>query len=156
MAGGTRIRLNEAELARVNYTGGMVSTRVGILAEQIATAARVYAPKRTGRMVLSIDTEKGYARRTGCSFRVTVDVPYARYVLRGTYGPIHAKLRRDAFGRFSGAGVDSRGRRTENRKRMPVGRSQGGPETWAREVSGQTANDFLSEAARDVLARYGI
>jgi hypothetical protein len=154
--GATRIRLNEAAISAINYPGGMVSVRVGIVAEQIATLARVYSPKRTGQMVLNIGTEHGYARRTGCSFRVVIDVPYATYVLRGTYGPIHGKLRRDTFGRFTGRGTDIRGRPTGNRNRLPVGRSQGGPVTWAHSVAGQTANDFLSTAAREVLARYGI
>lgn len=151
-----KVRLNEAQLAAVNYPGGMVSVATDRVAGEIATLARIYSPKRTGDMSRSIGTERLYSRRTGCAFRVSIDVPYAAYVLRGTYGPIVGKLRRDSFGRFTGAGTDTRGRSVSNRNMLAVGKSQGGPITYRHMVSGQTANDFLTDATVEVLARYKI
>lgn len=152
----TRVSLNEAQMSAINLPGGMVSRRVDRVAGEIATLARVYSPKRTGQMAGSIGTERGYARRTGCMFRVTVGVSYATFVLGGTVGPIRAGLRRDSFGRFQPAATDSRGRRIGQRKHLPVGKSQGGPITFREMVAGQDANDFLTDATREVLARYKI
>jgi len=154
----TRIRLNEAEIAAINLPGGMVSRRVDRVAGEIALLARIYSPKRSGNMAANIGTERGYVRRTGCSFFVNIDVPYALAVLNGTLdqGPIRGKLRRDSFGRFTGGGTDVRGRPTGNRVRLAVGRSPWPPVIYRHSVSGQRANDFISPAMREVLARYKV
>jgi len=129
------------------------SNRMAVIGASTVTLASVYAPKRSGNMVRSINAGPVRSNGTTASVTVSVDVPYATYVLKGTYGPIHAGLRRDVKGRFS-SGKDSRGRKLSQRKKMAVGRSQGRTTSYRLMVAGQSANDFLTRAADEVVARH--
>jgi hypothetical protein len=149
-----RVTLDNAAIARAVFPGGMIGNRMEFIGTSIETLGRIEAPARTGELRASISAGRVHANGVSATVRVSADSPHARYVLRGTIGPIHASLRRTARGQFAEAGRDSRGRKLRQRKRMPVGRSQGATTAFALAVSGQDANDFLTRAARAVVARH--
>jgi hypothetical protein len=141
MARRTRVSvyLDRAAIDRLTLPGGMIYGYLNRLAHEVQILAVTLAPSRTGALRASIRLGGGSFNQYGVSERVNATAPHAKYVLRGTTGPIYA----------NDGGL------------MPVGKSQIGglyPRalTFTRVVSGQQANNFLREALVSVMRAHGL
>lgn len=140
MARRTRVSvyLDNAAIDRLTLPGGMIYGYLNRLAHEVQVLAVTLAPSQTGALRASIRLGGGSFNQYGVSERVNATAPHAKYVLRGTTGPIRA----------NDGGL------------MPVGKSQGGISgrglTFTRVVSGQQANNFLREALVSVMRAHGL
>lgn len=130
------VYLDEAAIGRMTLPGGMIHAYVQHLTFEVLEIAWATAPVLTGRMRSSLSRGGGSYNQYGCSERVFVGVDYAKYVLKGTAGPIRSPLGRP----------------------MAVGASQGGMfgVSWRMQVDGQAANNFLGAALTRVMRAHGL
>jgi hypothetical protein len=123
MAGEVRVVVYDSRIQAMSAPGGMVFKYANEKARRAAAFGKEMAPKRTMRMANSIRHDTRTVRN-GAVGRVRVTVPYARYVIKGTDGPIFPD------GEFLWVPVAPR---AVKRRRMPS-------------VSGQSANNFMERA----------
>lgn len=134
MAVTVTVILNEPNIARMTMPGGMIFEYVTTLTREVLTVSIATAPILTGRMRSTLRREVGAWGPTEVTQHVLVGTEYARYVLKGTTGPI-----RSPRGRL-----------------LAVGASQGRRVTLAMSVRGQAANNFLGAALSRVMRSHGL
>jgi hypothetical protein len=148
--------------------GHMVHTWMTQVVTRFGLYAREAAPKRTGELAASIDTEARQVGPRQDEGTLAVSAPYALFVLRGTVGPIRStKAQANPAGAYSllWGSIDPKTKKFTRRQIKGVRREQHmvpnkgyflripGDEVVSKdnilfEVSGQSANNFLIEAYR--------
>jgi GNAT superfamily N-acetyltransferase len=136
MATAFKVDVYNSNIARMHVRGGEINDEAQAITRRILPLARILSPKRTGNLARSHRRQVNQTLGVyGVRGSVRATASYARYVHRGTYGPIVARhssymVLRPAY---RGFGVS---RQTS--------------------VRGQRANPWLLEAANRVLLRYGV
>jgi hypothetical protein len=137
------VTIYEPVLEKQFTSAGQVGRWASRVQREIATESRLEAPKRTTELAGSIHAAG--ALKTGrFALRriIAADAGHSKYVHEGTTGPIFPK-----FGRFLLVPA--------NPGDLPL--RQGGINLVERDhVRGQSANPFMTRAARTVLLRHGI
>lgn len=123
---------------------GRVARVVGAAVREAKALAVAATPKRSGELARSYSVKAVSFGPAESIHRLINTAGHARYVMKGTAGPIHAR----------------------GRKKMPVGRSQlrggtvprGGKVVFKRSVRGQEAQgeELMVKPIRIALARRGI
>jgi hypothetical protein len=136
MAVNVVIRVHEAQILAFTAPGGKVTSFLNGVLRTAEPIAKMRAPKRTGRLASSIEaTRAGTNRPYRATGRLHARAPYARYVSRGTYGPIIP--RRAPFLWVHPAW-------------------NGYPAHLAAAVSGQDANSYLQDAVYAAGTAHGL
>jgi hypothetical protein len=135
MPASVRISINEAMLGRFTMPGGSVHRHVNTVAREVAGVMAARAPKRTGRLAASIRTGGGSFNQYGCSERITVNVPYGKWVAKGT---AHLGYITSNSGGAMG----------------PLPAWNGYKRGFAEFVRGQRANTFMTDALNVVMASH--
>lgn len=174
-----KIRLNQAQIARLNAPGGMVRYYVQTLGNQVVAEASRRAPRSRfypaglydgnglpripGRLKSSIRRTEGGFDRNGSTIYVIADstiAPHARFVIHGTRGPItprtSSRLRIPAgSSRGLATGTYTSGARAGQRRRSAANQTRS-MFRYAKSVRGQEANPFMQEALHAVMLRRGL
>lgn len=175
-----RIRLNQAQIARLNAPGGMVRYYVQTLGNQVVAEASRRAPRSRfypggltdsaglpripGRLRSSLRRTEGGFDRNGSTIYVIADstiAPHARFVIFGTTGPITPK--RSRFLKIPAGSSRGLAMGTYT-SRARYGQRRTGAPSWqqrsmfryAKSVKGQQANPFMQEALHAVMLRRGL
>lgn len=179
-----KIRLNHAQIARLNAPGGMVRYYVQTLGSEVVAEASRRAPRSRfyppplprasnpvpripGRLRSSLRRTEGGFDRNGSTIYVIADstiAPHAKYVIFGTRGPITPKRARFLTvpaGSSRGLAMGTYSSRSRLGQRRTYDRF-GNPSTarsmyrYAKQVKGQEANPFMQEALHAVMLRRGL
>ena len=132
-----RVVIFDHVLDEMHAPGGMVYEEYRRNAREVAFLSKLDAPKRTGELAASIRmSSEGRTSRRKVSFIVRADAKHASWVHEGTYGPITPTtfpyMRVPAFPEFGARGTS--------------------PSIFRREVAGQSANPFIMNNVRYVMA----
>lgn len=142
MATVVRVTIYDSQIAAFFLPGGDTwnwMQRVGFEHMQMAA---IEAPSRTNRLRSLHNLALTPVGRNQCRYSVGNYADYAAYVHEGTTGPITSTGWDDGSPAFMAI-------RPAPSSRFPNG-------GYLREVSGQTANPWLSRAGNIVLAKYGL
>lgn len=179
-----RVRLNNAQIARLNAPGGMVRFYVQRIGNEVVAEASRRAPRANyyppplprasnpiprvpGRLKSSIRRTEGGFDMNGSTIYVIADqtiAPHARFVIFGTTGPItspRGRLLTVPAGSSRGLAMGTYSSRSRFGQRRVYGRD-GRPSTsrsmyrYTRSVKGQQANPFMQEALHAVMLRRGL
>jgi hypothetical protein len=143
MAARFKVTIYEPKLEEEFTSAGQVGRWASRVQREIAAESKVEAPKRTTELAASIHAAGALkVGRFALRRIIAADAGHAEFVHEGTSGPIFPK-----HGRFLLVPA--------NPGDLPM--RQGGTNLVEREsVRGQTANPFMTRAARTVLLRHGV
>lgn len=129
-----RTFVHDQAITRMVLPGGQVFQSMYRIGQQMESVAQVEAPKRTHRMANTLRVSTTPVGTRGLQTNLRATVHYAKYVVKGTTGPI----------------------RSTSGKMLRFVSTQGygssyGVVLYRRQVRGQRANDFLTRAMVFVL-----
>lgn len=156
-----RVYVYESEIRYLFTAAGDVGRENEKIMRRITRTAIVKAPKRTGHLASSI--RNGGALKTGryhTHGSVYASAKYASFVHDGTQGPITAKRpsRRAIMVKVSPGNqrLKSTGRFRAGKPLLSLPAYGVHGHKTVESVAGQSANPFLTRAARDVVSKYGV
>jgi hypothetical protein len=141
----TRVTVFEQNISNAFWPGGTIyenTRRIGKYNEALAYGM---CPVRSGDMLNSMEFFILPRGRYSHFYTISVDVPYANYVIDGTTGPIRAKAGKYLW------------MRPMPHSRLPFNITPGSRGRWPfKSVSGQDANPFLQRSLRQTMYDMGI
>lgn len=153
MASRTRVRVHNAAIRSLWLPGGRVHRFTGRFARSAEYQSRIAAPKRTGALRRSIDSDRRGSNQYGNKVTVWTTAEHAKWVLLGTKGKRMPKGRFIQLYKPPRPVAAARGRQPTRGK---VGDFTDTMGALVKGVAGQSKNNFLDRGMNRALRIHGL